>query len=440
VVVIALSIIFLNRYFYPDFSATSQILSDLAFGLAERDETVIVITSRQTYENSAARLPAHEVINGVKVHRIWTTQFGRSNLLGRAIDYLTFYLSAAWTLLRQARRGDVVVAKTDPPMLSVVTAPISRVRGAQQINWLQDLFPEVAQALGVGRGAAGRLVYRVLISLRNWSLRVSACNVVLGERMRDRLRALGIPETQLMIISNWADGQLIRSVPHASNPLRSSWGFADRFVVAYSGNLGRAHEFETFLNAIELMEHQSDSIAEPLSEDNPSTEGLELQVASSSHSITWLFIGSGALYQAFQTEVERRRLSNVVFKPYQPRQDLDKSLSAADVHLVSLKPELECLIVPSKFYGISAAGRPTVFIGDPDGEVARLVSRHECGVTVSQGDSKGLARVLRHLAQDPARCEEMGRKAERAFSAEYDKPTAVRSWTNLLQSLRREIG
>lgn len=103
------------------------------------------------------------------------------------------------------------------------------------------------------------------------------------------------------------------------------------------------------------MDHQSTLIAEPLPEDNPSTEGLKLQVPSSPPAVTWLFIGSGALYEAFQTEVERRGLSDIVFKPYQPRLDLDKSLSAADVHLVSLKPDLEGLIVPSKFYGICAA-------------------------------------------------------------------------------------
>ena len=96
----------------------------------------------------------------------------------------------------------------------------------------------------------------------------------------------------------------------------------------------------------------------------------------------WLFIGGGALYQDLQAQVERRRLTSVHFRPYQPSERLAESLSVADVHLVSLRPELEGLIVPSKFYGIAAAGRPTIFVGDKDGEIAQLIARHACGQTV----------------------------------------------------------
>src|SRR5574342_267951 len=106
--------------------------------------------------------------------------------------------------------------------------------------------------------------------------------------------------------------------------------------------------------------------------------------------VVWLFIGSGALLGTLQAEVERRRLTSVRFKPYQPKQRLAESLSAADVHLVSLRPTLEGLIVPSKFYGIAAAGRPTIFVGDEDGEIAQLIARHECGRTVATGDGKAL--------------------------------------------------
>ena len=142
-------IIFINRYFHPDHSATSQILSDLAFALGKRGKLICVITSRQLYDAPEIRLPGRETISNVVVYRVWTSRFGQHNLVGRAIDYLTFYLSAAWTLWKVSRRGDIIVAKTDPPMLSVVTAPIARMRRANLVNWLQDLFPEVLEALDV---------------------------------------------------------------------------------------------------------------------------------------------------------------------------------------------------------------------------------------------------------------------------------------------------
>ncbi len=168
-----MALIFLNRYFYPDHSATSQLLSDLAFALASESEgqTVTVITSRQSYDDPSLSLPPREAIRGVDVKRIWTTRFGRTNLVGRAIDYLTFYVSAAWALGRLARSGDVIIAKTDPPMLSVIAAPIARWRRAKLINWLQDLFPEVAQAVGPGGGGTMTPLYRAMAYLRDRSLR-----------------------------------------------------------------------------------------------------------------------------------------------------------------------------------------------------------------------------------------------------------------------------
>ena len=140
-------IIFLNRYFFPDHSATSQMLSELAFYLAESGHSVAVITSRQRYDDAAALLPASERIRGVEVHRVRTTRFGRAHLPGRAADYASFYLTAGWRLWRLARGRDVIVAKTDPPLIAVVAWLIARLRGATLVNWLQDVFPEVAERL-----------------------------------------------------------------------------------------------------------------------------------------------------------------------------------------------------------------------------------------------------------------------------------------------------
>src|SRR5687768_11454721 len=152
----ARQIIFVNRFFHPDHSATAQILSDLAFDLARRNHRVVVIASRLIYDDPSRRLPAREVIGGVQVRRVATTGFGRASLLGRGADLASFYLSAGAALLAVARPGDLVVAKTDPPLLSVVAAPPVSLRRARLINWLQDVYPEVAGVLG------SRLVSRLL--------------------------------------------------------------------------------------------------------------------------------------------------------------------------------------------------------------------------------------------------------------------------------------
>jgi len=384
----------------------------LTVALAASGNTVTVITSRQRYDDPNIQLPARSRHENVEIIRLWTTRFGRLNLAGRAIDYLTFYFSAIWQLLRHVHKNDVVIAKTDPPMLSVVAGPITWLKGAKLVNWLQDLFPEVAMAAGPGNDGAMGPLYRAMKVLRDRSLRAADMNVVLGDRMAVRVANLGVEPHKIRIISNWADADLLHPIPHAQNALRQDWGLHEKFVVGYSGNLGRAHEYATFLDAIAEIERQPQR----------------------NLPVVWLFIGGGALYKDFVRETVQRGLTSVVFKPYQPRERLSESLSAADVHLVSLRPDMEGLIVPSKFHGITAVARPAIFIGDADGEIARLIARYHCGAIVAPGDGKALARTISALAEDPARRVELGRHARAAFEV-----NGGNSWRRLQAAPNREV-
>src|SRR5689334_23232801 len=129
---------FVNRYFHPDHSATAQLLSDLAFALAQRGWAVRVVTGRQLYDDPAARLPERETINGVDVVRVGSTRFGRARLLGRALDYASFVFGAALALRRRLDPGRIVVCKTDPPLLGAWLGPVIRWRGGLLVQWMQD--------------------------------------------------------------------------------------------------------------------------------------------------------------------------------------------------------------------------------------------------------------------------------------------------------------
>jgi glycosyltransferase involved in cell wall biosynthesis len=337
-----LKIIFLNRFFHPDHSATSQMLSDLAFELAGKGLNVQVITSRLTYEGDRMLAPKERVAN-VAVSRVPTTALGRDKLLGRTVDYFTFYLSAGFRLTLDAEPGDVVVVKTDPPMLSVVAGPIAWVRGARTINWLQDLFPEVATALGIGQTKTQKWALSLLRRLRDLTLQYAASNVVLGERMAARLKKRRVPQERITIIANWANGNQIRPVERTRNALRKEWNLKDAFVVGYSGNLGRAHNFETFLTAVAHLEEQQKarSKARIFANAGDSARQDDSDEGSlSRHEVRWLFIGSGNQTEKLQRAVQERGYDSVMFRPYQPRERLSDSLSAPDVHLISLKPNL----------------------------------------------------------------------------------------------------
>jgi len=399
-----LRIVFINRFFHPDHSATSQILSDLAFEIAGKGTDVRVITSRQRYDEPKAGLPKHEKINNVQIYRVWSTSFGRVRLFGRALDYLTFYLSVFCKLLALLSRGDTVVAKTDPPLLSVVAVVVVKLRGAVLINWLQDLFPEIAVALKV-YGVKG-LIARFLKWLRSISLKSAKINVVIGERMAAVLISEGISSQKIRVIHNWIDGERVKPVFHENNKLRKEWGLDGKFVIAYSGNMGRAHEFETIIQAVKILKDRRDFL--------------------------FLFIGDGPKKCWLEERTWKEELRNFIFKPYQPHEILSQSLSTADVHLISLYPELEGLIVPSKFYGIAAVQRPTVYIGDDGGEVPRILREENCGFTVKMGDGEGLAKKLCELSENKELAISMGLNARKAFEKRFDKTIAVNAWKKIL--------
>jgi glycosyltransferase involved in cell wall biosynthesis len=400
----ALRVVFVNRYYYPDESATAQLLTDLAIGLSAGGIEVHIVCSRQLYENPIARLAAREDARGVVIHRVWTTRFGRRRLLGRALDYTSFYITSAAALIRLLRRTDIVVAKTDPPLISIVAAAAARLKGAFLINWLQDIFPEVASQLGVMPLPA--ILGRFLRTLRDTSLRVAKANVVLGSRMLEYLGTRGVPKSKCKIIENSADPDLIRAKSIRDSSLRSRLGLTDKFVIGYSGNLGRAHEYDTILGAAEAL--QSDP------------------------RFVFLFIGAGANMAALQSEAELRGMPNLRFLPYQPRAELEDSLAAADLHLVSLIPSLEGLIVPSKFYGILAAGRAVLFIGDRDGELSRVIRAAHCGLVIAPGNSEALAEAIRTLEGDRDQLAAMGLAARALLCSCFSTKLALASWRTLL--------
>jgi len=400
-------VLFVNRFYFPDHSATSQMLTDLAADLRLSGMDITVITSRQLIDEPRARLPAREDVAGIHVQRVWSTRFGRATLPGRAIDYLSFYIGALWRLARLCRAGDVVVAKTDPPLISVAAAWVARRRRAHLVNWLHDLFPEIAERVGVR--FAGGYAGRAMRGLRNRSLRAADLNVAIGSRMAEELAALGIASQRVTIIHNWCDGGDVRPLPLAGHPLREVWQLKDRFVVSYSGNMGYAHEFATILDAARRLRARSD--------------------------IVFLFIGGGVRRAALEREVRESELVNVQFKPYQPRESLGRSLTAANAHLVSLSPAVEGLMVPSKFYAIAAAGRPVLFVGAGDGELAGLIDAAGCGFRIAPGAGDTLAGRIIELAANPDLAQRQGQAARRLFEARFDRRLATRAWSQALQGV-----
>jgi len=401
-------VVLVNQYYAPAEAATAQLLTDLGEHLVREGHAVTVICSRRSYPDPSLLYPVAETVDGVRVVRTWTTGFGRGSALGRMVDYLGFMAGAARCLVLE-RDVDVVVSLTTPPLLATVGWVASRLRGACSVCWVMDIYPELAFALGMLRRRS--VIGRLLGVVGRATLLRSDAVVALGETMARRLGEDGAQ--QVSVVHNWADGEAIRAHAPTDSPLRRAWGWGDRCVFLYSGNLGLAHEFDTLLAAAEAVRDDRD--------------------------ILFAFVGDGPRLQYVEREVERRGLRNVEFRPHVSRESLGDSLTAADVHLVTLRDGVAGLVVPSKIYGILAAGRPTLYVGPDVGEVVEILREGDCGLRVAVGDDDSMAEAVRRYSGDEERRGEEGRRARRLFDERFTKQAALRSHQVLLESLVADL-
>jgi colanic acid biosynthesis glycosyl transferase WcaI len=400
------SIVFLNRFYWPDVAATGQMLADLAEDLAASGWGVTVVTSAALYEGKGDALPRAEQHRGVHIVRVAGTRFGRHRLLGRLADYASYMAGALRHLLRLPR-PDVVVAMSDPPFIVAVALLAARLRGARAVYWVQDLFPQIAAKLGVMREAS--LSYRAARALARWIH--ARCDLVigLGPQMARALVSAGAPPGRTTFVHNWADAEAVRPLPPERNEFLRQHGLAERFVVLYSGNAGRAHPFEAVMHAARALR------------DDP--------------TVCFVFIGGGKKLPELRALAQADGLANVRFLDYLPRERLSESLSAASVSLVTEDPDVVGLLVPSKTYGILASGRPLLFVGSAESDVAAVVRDADCGVVIAPDDREGLVAAIRGLRADPVTRARLGANARRAAEERYARRHATAHWARVVGTL-----
>jgi glycosyltransferase involved in cell wall biosynthesis len=403
-------LIFINRFFYPDESATSLMLTDLINGLALQNPEMHVITASGSYTPEIEGPAPEGLPERLTVTRLPTLPISNGSLVGRLINFMAFYYALILVGLREIRRGDVVVCLTDPPLVGIFAVAVAKLKGAQVIHWVQDIYPETAVRLGYG--SSGNPLVVLSSWLRDWAWKGASVNVVIGERMRDMLVSRGVPAGQVRIIQNWAGEDELEPLESHANPLRGEWGLdCETMVIGYSGNLGRAHDAQTMLDAGQLLAEEGES------------------------SFRFLFIGGGVKHALLEKAEAAGLASHIERRSYRPRSELGLSLNVPDVHWLSLEPDLEGLIVPSKFYGAAAVGKPIVFIGDTDGEVARLLEDADCGASFAKGDAKGVADYLAQLAGSPALRKRLGENA-RAYCLEaLPRSARMKEWRTLVREV-----
>lgn len=391
-------IVLLNQFFFPDTAATSQLLSDLARDFAADNELTVVCGAGRYDAKGASSQPAgysSAITNciaadsslrpNIRVLRTRTVAFGRKPL-ARLASYTSYLAGTLWHSLRTTH-PDICLALTTPPLLPALGALVAALRRTRFIIWEMDLYPDIAADLGYIKGNG--LVDRLVGALLDWSRRRAYIILALGDEMRRRLIARGIPAEKIHVVENWADGREIRPLPLPEGPL----------TLHYSGNLGLAHEIETISAVIDRLRNHP--------------------------RFRFIIAGGGPRRPALESFCRVEAINNVEFRPYCARGDLGRSLAEGHIGLVTQRPETLGSVVPSKIYGIMAAGRPILYIGPEDGTPAHHIRNFRCGWHVQPGDAEGLIDLLYLLLNNRDLIHDAGARARAAFERHFDRPIAL---------------
>ncbi|MDQ2777579.1 MAG: glycosyltransferase family 4 protein [Acidobacteriota bacterium] len=376
-------IVLINQFFWPDSAATSQLLTDLARELSQRGHEVYAICA----DGGGYALRDSDNPPDVQIHRVKAIPFVRGPV-GRILSYGSFFAASAIQGLRLPQ-PDLVITLTTPPLISLVGTLLKTVRGAKHFIWEMDVYPDVAVDLNYIK--PGGMLDRITGFVADFSRNKCDGILALGKCMRERLLARGIPAAKVHVAENWADGSLIDAQPFRAD--------GDRLVLLYSGNLGLAHDVDTLTGAMGELKND-----------------LRFQ---------FVFAGGGPKRKQLEDWCREQHIQTAEFRSYSQRTNLGQSLGSGDIGLVTQTAACLGSVVPSKVYGLLAAGRPVLFIGPAASTVCEIIRRFRCGWHLECGDSEGLVLLLRLLAEDRSQVVNAAYRARQAFLAHYDRPLGV---------------
>ena len=410
-----LKILIINQSFWPDVVATAQQAHDLAQYLAARGDEISIVASRSLYGKPGATLPSFENVDGIKIHRVSRNFFRKRGLLKRSIDYVRFNLACLIKCLLLPRQH-VVICLTTPPFIAVVGIALKLLKGSQFVLWSMDLYPDLPVQAGIIKRDG--LFHSLLKRIDVFCLRHADRVVVLGSCMRARMEQKGVSSQSIAMIHPWSDPVEIPETPlHAlgsSDSYRSLWDIGDRFVIQYSGNYGLGHDVETIQQVMLALKDDD--------------------------GIRWVIVGDGIMKPVIEAFVRRHGIRNVLLQPYQPRSRLGPLIALGDAHLVLMLPGYEGIILPSKFFGVLAAGRPSIFVGPAASDVARVIKQQDCGFVIRNDDAQGLIDALRTLRADRAHATHLGHRGREALELHYSMQRACAAWRALLHQVAKDGG
>jgi glycosyltransferase involved in cell wall biosynthesis len=396
----------ITLYFYPGKASAANLLTDLAVGLKEKGCDVRVYTGYPAYWDTKSKTRKRGNYKGVDIYRVFNTHFDSKKKFGMICNGISFCISVFWKLLLSKEDGIFLIV-TAPPFLPYIGYILNTLRGRNYIIILHDIHPDIAIKIGFMKdGIIAKIWGKTHSRVYEKSVRI----IVLGQCMAEVIRKKTRKESysKIKVIQNWEDENFIVPLNKAENWFSKKHNLIDKFVVLYSGNMGRHHNLEPILGSAGYLKNEK---------------------------IKFLFIGEGIQKERLVKKTRNMNLDNVEFLPFQPKENLPYTMTCGDVIIVSQEQDTEGLCVSCKLYTAMAVGRPILAIIGENSEVARVVTEYNCGIVVPNGNAQSIAKALLKLQKDKNLCAVMGENARRAFENNFTKNHAINKYYEVIKNL-----
>lgn len=399
----------LNQFYLPDVAPTAHLAASLAEHRAALGDEVQVITSTGGYVAKEA-VDYQQQHPRVRIRRMWTPRLGKSNHLFRLIDYASFYLAAALTMLF-SRPQDVIITMTTPPLIGL-TAIVHKLlhRNCKIVLWNMDCYPDVLEAADVIK--PGGILSRMLRWLTRIEFRAIDHLVTLDPAMSELLVSQYAPphrQIPITVIPNWERADLFPTPTEPQTwPAATELGLDGRFTLLYLGNTGYGHRFDTVVDA--AMQLRGERVA-------------------------FLFVGGGKRWAELEDAKRRHQLDNVVLHGYVPKEWTPAVMQHADCALITLHDWSLGIMSPSKLHANLAMHLPVVYVGPATSNVDQAIEEYACGVSLRNGDAAGLVAFVRQCLADPEQLTELRSRARRAFDSSYCDTRTLPQFDAILREL-----
>lgn len=376
------------HYYHPDVASTGQILQELCEGMKEQfDITVICVVpsySGTVEEKYKTHKYYNENINGIKAIRVRVPEFTKGNKKSRIINLVAYFFRAIWATLKLEKQ-DYIYAISQPPILGGVLGVIGKwLKGGKFIYNIQDFNPEQTMAVGYSKN---KLILKVAMAVDKLSCSQADKVIVVGRDMVETLKARfkGQKVPKYAFINNWIDEKQIYPLPENDLKVldfKKRYGLEGKMVIMYSGNIGLYYDLENLIKVIGRFKDRDDVI--------------------------FAFVGDGTKKQYLETYVKENKLKNVKFIPYQDKADLNYSLNAGDVHWVVNAKGIKGVSVPSKLYGVLAAGKPVLGVLENGSEARLIIEDCNCGVCIEPENYEKIYEEIIKIIDDVVEYKRLG--------------------------------